>query len=165
MRLRAPRAQQRVLFTEGAHALLVKRSVLAAPFETGGLLLGFQTHTGPFVTSVVEIVAVAPAPARFVIPSDITQAIVQNHRNLDPRVGYLGDWHSHPASVGPSFTDFATLESLARDGRGPRLIALVRPQGKDWIVQAWRWDGRRPAGCVVELAGPVHEGEPRLDSD
>lgn len=169
MRLRRRKAVEpaeafdRVMVTEPVRQGLIERARLALPNETGGIMLGFMTQDGPLVTDLLEIVAVVSKRASFKIPKGLTQEIVRARKAGGEQIGYLGDWHSHPAPMGPSLVDFKTLAALSGKGTNPRLIGLVRVDGDGWIVQMWRWDSRLgPSECQIELTGPVgHVGDHR----
>ena len=46
-------------------------------------------------------------------PAGLTTPAVLRARTADHRLGYLGDWHSHPHDVGHSRTDLASLALIS----------------------------------------------------
>src|SRR5438309_6929742 len=94
-----------VLLAELAADKLVERSGSAAPFETGGILLGILGDGKPWIVRAIEIPSGAPAPQAYELPAGVTQCAVREARIEDPRLGYLGDWHSHPADSAASGID------------------------------------------------------------
>ena len=55
-------------------------------------------------------------------------------REGDGRLGYMGEWHSHPNASDRSTTDERTMKSLAREpnlvGSSPVLIVARREEGE-----------------------------------
>ncbi len=117
-------ARPAVLITERAAADLRRFARNADPNETGGILLGVRTAGRPWITLAIEIPTPDRGRSHYRLPAGTTTAAVRSARNEDPRLGYLGEWHSHPADVGPSPTDRATMRRLAL--RSPRTgIVLI----------------------------------------
>jgi integrative and conjugative element protein (TIGR02256 family) len=83
------------------------------PIETGGILLGVQIGGRPCVTRVVEIASDDRSETHYRLPGGQTKKHVRDARKQDRRVGYLGEWHSHPADRGPSSGDRATMRGLS----------------------------------------------------
>ena len=140
-------------------ALVVVRQFAqaAAPHETGGLIVGVATAHGVWITDFVEVQVTTRRRSRFEIPAGATHAAIDALRAEDHRLGYLGDWHSHPTDVGPSGVDFATLRDLAVGALGRRrLLGLVRRTATGWDFELWAVDRLRlPARADYELAGPL----------
>jgi proteasome lid subunit RPN8/RPN11 len=153
----AQRSDVRLRFSESAIEALIDACRRAAPFETGGLLLGVQTSDGLWVTHAVEIPVEPRSRRRFVIPHGSTTPIVDRFRALDPRLGYIGDWHSHPANVGASSLDLRTLAKLAIGSfQQRRLMAVARLDAGRWVLDLWAQGGiRLPARRDYELTGPL----------
>lgn len=96
------------------------------PVEVGGILLGFRDGQRVVVVDVLVVTTPGATTTRYV--RDDVQANRQLHEFLaarDPKdpVGYVGEWHSHPAPVGPSRIDLKAIGATARATAGP--IALV----------------------------------------
>lgn len=133
--------------TEAAQAAMRHATHRAAPNETGGVLVGTHVDGHPVVTDAIEISAERPAPSRFIIEEGKTRQAVEAAAAVDPRVGYMGEWHSHPLDQDTSNTDRVTMQMLAGapDIGNPALIVarlqttadvrldsyMVRPA---WIV-------------------------------
>ena len=106
---RAPRAW----LSESAAVDITTASAAAHPMETGGVLLGVYTEgERPWVVRAVTIESTNAGGARYEPPAGARPRYVDEARTIDPRLGYLGDWHSHPADAGASDTDVATMRSL-----------------------------------------------------
>jgi proteasome lid subunit RPN8/RPN11 len=148
-----------VLFTEDAVAAIESFAREAYPNETGGVLLGAIGDGRPWVSRVVRIIpAHRPVPNRFVIPPSLTPTIVASQRSRDLRLGYLGDWHTHPADQPASGMDRASLIRVAADrqaGIRHPLLVVMRRQGASWHVDVLETRGRSHALCEVVLTGPV----------
>ena len=123
---------QSVLLAESAQHRLIQAAKRAHPHETGGILLGVNANGTPWITQVVEIPSDDRGRSHYRLPGGQTQAAVRAAREDDPRLGYLGEWHSHPADVGPSPTDRATMRRLTyllQPRFGPVLIVARRTSG------------------------------------
>jgi len=117
----------------------------AAPFETGGVLLGYRT--GPKDETVVtHSVGAGPdatrESSRFVPDYDFQEMeIARIYENSGRVLSYLGDWHSHPqGSEHLSRKDILTLRRIATsvDARVPSPIMLVLAGGPEWSVAGWQ---------------------------
>jgi integrative and conjugative element protein (TIGR02256 family) len=150
----------KVRVVEEAVDQLIKWSDEAAPLETGGVLLGMFADGEPWVTAVAHVDNAERTRSRYELPAGVTQDIVRRARARDDRVGYLGDWHSHPADVGPSSTDLGSLRRIAARaigmGNRPPIIVVVRRGKGGWGLDgrmALRWPFEtRPVDVV--LTGP-----------
>lgn len=119
--------QPKVFISERAAADLRRCAAQAHPNETGGVLLGVRTAGRPWVVQAVEVLTTDRGRHHYRLPAGTTSAAVADARRSDPRLGYLGEWHSHPADVGPSPTDRATMRRLSlRDPRTGLLLIVVR---------------------------------------
>lgn len=106
----------------------------ALPLETGGILLGFRTPDLIVVTRTLTV----PDPfsgrrtylrRRGKAQVQMTQAL----RQAPPVVGYVGEWHTHPADVPPSSIDTNALAATARATSQPvALIVLSRTNNAHW---------------------------------
>jgi proteasome lid subunit RPN8/RPN11 len=103
----------RLLITENARSTMTTAAARAHPDETGGILIGVYLDGHPWITTAIEITTTDKGRSHYRIPAGTTQAAVLRARAIDHRLGYLGDWHSHPDDVGPSRTDLATLAFIS----------------------------------------------------
>ena len=88
---------------------------------------------------VVEVEDLSRGRSQFVIPAGVTPAVVEMARQIDNRLGYVGDWHSHPADQAASPTDRRTLAKSARRRRKdpqPVVLVVVRAAQDGWTVEA-----------------------------
>lgn len=149
---------KRVWITEAAEAALRKAAGESDPLETGGLLLGVQRNGEPWITAAIEVLDSSRSDSRFEIPAGVTPVLVDHARGRDGRLGYLGDWHSHPLDLPASPTD---LQTLARNDRrrrrrhGPALLLLVRATVAGWRLEAVSSHGKRARALLLLLTGPL----------
>jgi proteasome lid subunit RPN8/RPN11 len=133
----------RIWISEKATATIQSAAAAAHPNETGGVFLGVYTERDrPWVVEAV-VVPGESGRAHFVLPRDARPRVVDAARKHDKRLGYLGDWHSHPSDVGPSETDIETMKVLAADRAAgcahPVLVIARRARG------GYRLDARQVA--------------------
>ena len=155
-----------VYMSEAVETDLKALAETSYPFETGGILLGVVRDDLPWVTHVVEVTDLGRTRTAFEIPYGVTPAVVEIMRSSDRRLGYLGDWHSHPGDIGPSPKDRGTLR---RDGRRVKpeqlrsLLAVVRLTGDGWRIEMLADDGlsaRRVSVIVTGTLGRTFRDEP-----
>jgi len=148
-----------VLVAEDAFRQATELADRAMPNETGGILVGVRTPDGAWITSFREIVCAPPQRDRFLIPAGTTHRLIDELRAEDPRLGYIGDWHTHPEDVGPSGLDLATLVHLAKGMFAERrLLGLLRRKDNGWQLDLWSLGRlRRPRHATVVLTGPLAE--------
>jgi proteasome lid subunit RPN8/RPN11 len=118
-----------ILIAETAADTVRASARSAHPNETGGILLGVTADGKPWITQAIEIHSHDRGRRHYRLPYDRTHEAVHTARKADPRVGYLGEWHSHPADVGPSPIDRATMRRIAylrQPWFGPVLIVVRR---------------------------------------
>ncbi len=141
--------------SEGAAADLRRHAREAHPQETGGILLGVRTTGRPWITQAVEIPTPDRGRSHYRLPAGATTLAVQRARADDSRLGYLGEWHSHPVDVGPSPTDRATMRRLAL--RSPRtgIVLIVVRRG----ATGHRLDVREMTFPFLRCRGAVTTGD------
>lgn len=147
-----------LLLSESAQASMIAAAARAHPNETGGILIGVHTNGGhPWVTRSIEIDTDDRGHHHYKIPSGATQLSVHAARRTDPRLGYLGDWHSHPADVGPSGTDLATLALYSiKHPRTPNPTLIVVRNTKDGrALDVRRIVTVTPRPCDLHLTGDL----------
>ncbi len=146
----------RIWVSEEAIEAISRAAAAAHPNETGGVLVGVLTEGRPWVTAAVELPPASPRARFYEPPTGSRQAAVRRLRRRDGRVGYLGEWHSHPMDVPPSRTDAETMQLLGRTGDCPRpLLVIARRMGEDYDFDSNQWTGRRLRPVRVIAAGPL----------
>jgi len=137
----------------------------AYPYETGGVLAGVYTAGRPWVTHVQTVTPKRGMPSFYTLPEGKREQAIRSLRRLDPRIGYLGDWHSHPADVGPSCTDCNSIRSISLSGDLARpVLLIVRWTGEGHTLDARQWTGRRLRPLRVVAAGNLPPLAPRRRS-
>lgn len=148
--------------TEHAQEVLRQRGRDALPIETGGVLLGCHVDGRPVVSEVVEIADDDATENRYRVPEGVVQAAVTAARKDDARLGYLGEWHSHPSGEGPSPLDVAAMLALETDNDTTEpILVLVHPDanGRGHLDAFVTRDGRvTPA--TISSTGDLPDPEP-----
>jgi integrative and conjugative element protein (TIGR02256 family) len=92
--------------------------------ETGGILLGFRTPDLVVVTRTVVVDDPASSGRTYLRHRRRAQALLTAVRqDTCSVVGYVGEWHTHPADQPPSPTDLRALAETAR--MAPSVVALL----------------------------------------
>lgn len=130
--------QWRAWLTETARLELEAAADNAHPKETGGILIGVNTAgTRPWIVPAVEIPSKESGGAHYVVPAGRRRKEVERVRTqYDRRLGYLGEWHSHPLDVEPSPTDRDSIRAIAADSASgcARPVLLVARRVRDGYV-------------------------------
>lgn len=135
------------------------------PFETGGVLVGHVDSAGR--TLITGVVGPGPhairSPTKFTRDGEHSQAEVDRlHRESGGRDDYVGEWHSHPASVGPSGVDVCSMAWIGRNARyrrdQPLLIIMQRTRMREWRPLMYRWIEDR----LIEVQFVAEDDVPRL---
>lgn len=106
-------------------------AVAAYPNETGGLLLGWWDLGQVVVRYAVEV----PDPGA--TSHSWSRDQVRAQATLDdamteyahPWLGYVGDWHSHPAPQGRSGQDLGSIRRASRQYVEPLVLMVHRSDG------------------------------------
>lgn len=140
-----------VRISRQALALASRHAIEAGSKELGGILVGWWEGTG---TAVVYDLLIVPdtgaGQTHYKRKHHGAQEILNHYRDGldDHRVGYIGEWHSHPAPQQPSGTDRATLTSITRrSGSAVVLVVFSVERGEvtphALIGRPGRWTCRR----------------------
>jgi hypothetical protein len=145
-----------VWISEYAIAIIKEAASGAHPKETGGILLGVYVNDRPWVTNSVQIEAAETSHNFYRLPSGARPRVVDELRKIDSRLGYLGEWHSHPAHVGPSLKDKLSMASIGLQSRpacpNPLLIVAMRDE-TGYSLDIREWCGWRLTPLQAILAG------------
>lgn len=104
----------------------------ALPYETGGVLIGFRTPDLVVVTRTLCVPDPRSSPHRYRRDRRRAQAqMAAAGINTISPMGYVGEWHTHPADFPPSRTDERALASTARSTGQPvaLMVLAYRPDG------------------------------------
>lgn len=118
-----------ILIARQALDATIADGMAALPNETGGILLGFRTPCLIVVTRTVTVADPQSSRRGYLRRYRQAQARMAIGRgDAPPVVGYVGEWHTHPADVGPSRSDLRALAAIARLSQGPvALVVLADP--------------------------------------
>lgn len=150
--------------TESGRLELEAAAAAAHPKETGGILVGVHTAgSRPWIVHAVEIPSTNSGSAHYVVPARRRREVVERLREQhDGRLGYLGEWHSHPLDVGPSPTDLDSIRAIAGDraaGCAHPVLLVARHVDDAYILDALQVDRRSLRPLELIAAGPL----PRVD--
>jgi molybdopterin/thiamine biosynthesis adenylyltransferase/proteasome lid subunit RPN8/RPN11 len=144
--------------TEAAQAQLRELTRGGLPTETGGVLLGCFVDGRPVVTAVVEICDDDATPTAYHVPEGATQDAVSAARAMDARLGYIGEWHSHPSGAGPSPLDVAAMAALAdsdAEATEPVLLIVLPSDGEPERIEAYVSTEGRLKPATICLTGDL----------
>lgn len=125
-------ASRAIAFEGPVSACLHELADKAHPLETGGLLLGWWEGDVPTILDSLEVPDSQAGHTSWRRREQAAQEAlsrVLRQRN-DPDLGYVGDWHSHPADVGASGADLRELCRVSRQYDRPVALAVVRRGGR-----------------------------------
>lgn len=127
-----------------AAATISSAAAAAHPRETGGLLLGWWDDSRVIVRHAVEVPdpdATTHSWSRHEHPAQAAlDAALVDHEH--PWLGYVGDWHSHPAACGPSSQDKVSIQRASSEYDQPLVLLVQRADGVTEAIIANH--GRRP---------------------
>jgi integrative and conjugative element protein (TIGR02256 family) len=101
----------------------------AMPRETGGLLLGWWNGHNVVIEDSTEVVDLKATSSSWVRHEHEAQERLDTalaESSASP-IGYVGDWHSHPAVQGASTTDLASLRQASVQYKHPLVLAVRLP--------------------------------------
>jgi proteasome lid subunit RPN8/RPN11 len=151
----------RVWVSDAAREEMIEAAAATHPSETGGVLAGVVLGRGlgagrPWVTHAVEVRSRKSGPGHYELPAGARERVVTRLRRRDPRLGYLGDWHSHPADLDPSRTDADSMASASVTGDCRRpLLLVVRRSPDGYEIDARQWTGAALRRLQVRGSGPL----------
>lgn len=87
----------------------------AYPLETGGILAGVSVENHPWITHSIEIRSKNRDESHYTPPKDSRSRAINRLRKLNPKLGYIGEWHTHHARVGPSYPDIQSIKGIGKD--------------------------------------------------
>lgn len=123
-----------VAISETAQSTIRKAASRVAPSETGGVLVGTRVDGQTVITRAIEIPPAEPSASGFQIPEGAARTAVQEAAADDARIGYVGEWHSHPTDQGPSPIDRKMMRSLAtEEDAGDPVLVIARPVAPAFI--------------------------------
>lgn len=151
----------RAWITEAAQAELLEAAERADPRETGGVLVGVLADgRHPWITNAVEIPSSRSTTSFYEVPAGARRKAVERLRRRDRRLGYLGEWHVHPADVPASSIDSSSLSRLAADpgaGCNRPVLLIARRTLTGYTLDASQFGRKTLEPLEMLTSGPVPE--------
>jgi len=123
---REPNSVPRLLARAQARDALRLAARTSVIKERGGILVGFRDGTDITVEDIIEVPDATARRTTYVRREHPAREALNDYLKRtgsnDP-VGYVGEWHTHPAQVPLSRTDQHAMRTMARKNRKP--VALV----------------------------------------
>lgn len=122
---------------ESAITTMHEAATSSLPKETGGILLGYRTNDGVSVTGAIEVkdrraTRTAYRRSRRQAMRRLAEALALEP--ADSAIGYVGEWHSHPAPQPPSDQDLAALAATALAAPDDIVLVVLSRHGGEWRV-------------------------------
>lgn len=138
------RSDSLISVSEHALRLASRHARERFPDEMGGILVGWREGSTVIVHDLLVVEAKTAATHHYDRQHDLAQQMLERITAADKtgQLGYVGEWHTHPAPHPPSATDLKAITSIARTLDAP--IAL--------LVLAAHRDGKsiEPLGVTVQ---------------
>lgn len=128
------------------------------PDEIGGVLLGVTLNGRAWVTKATVVIPERISPTYYEIPAGARHDAVDQARTEDRRIGYVGDWHSHPMDIAPSSTDRSTMRKLAADresGCAEPVLILARRREERYVFDPYQHRARHLVALELIGAGAL----------
>lgn len=116
---------------------MCEAATVALPKETGGILIGYRTADGVFVTGAIEVRdrrATRTSYRRSHRQATKRLAEALELEAPDSPVGYVGEWHSHPAPQPPSGQDLTALAETALVATDDIVLVVLSRERDEWRV-------------------------------
>lgn len=115
-----------------AHETIASETAKRLPLETGGILLGYREIDSVVITHALVVDDGGATKDRYVRDDGRANerlAEFLSDRSGDDPIGYVGEWHSHPAPSGPSPLDRNAMRAAAKAAHGPVALLIYTPAG------------------------------------
>lgn len=113
-----------------AHETIASEAAKRLPLETGGILLGYREADNLVITHALVVDGGGATKDRYVrddVRANERLAGFLSDRAEDDPIGYVGEWHSHPAPSGPSTIDRNAMRAAAKAADGPVALLIFTP--------------------------------------
>jgi integrative and conjugative element protein (TIGR02256 family) len=143
---------------EDAVKLITTAAMAACPRETGGLLLGWWDSGQVAVRHAVEVpdphaTAYSWSRDEFRAQAALDTTLAEHEH---PWLGYVGDWHSHPAACNASAQDLASIRRASRQYHQPLVLLIHRSDDVIETIGAHRGRQRQTVPSATAAEGPTH---------
>lgn len=99
--------------------------------EHGGILIGYRETHGITIDDIIEVTDISATRTSYLRrenPARRVLAAYLDRPGLEQTLGYVGEWHTHPAPVPPSPTDHHAMRTMARRNRQPVTLVVAALQ-------------------------------------
>lgn len=113
-----------------AHETIASETAKRLPLETGGILLGYREVDNVVITHALVVDGGDATKDRYVrddVRANEHLAEFLADRAEDDPIGYVGEWHSHPAPSGPSTIDRDAMRAAAKATEGSVALLVFAP--------------------------------------
>lgn len=113
-----------------AHETIASETAKRLPLETGGILLGYREIDNVVITHALVVDGGGATKDRYVrddVRANERLAEFLSDRAEDDPIGYVGEWHSHPAPSGPSAIDRNAMRGTAKAADGSVALLVFTP--------------------------------------
>ena len=124
--------------------------------ETGGILLGWRHTAGVYVSQLIEVrdrhATRTGYRRRHAPATSLLDKLISELPDGSP-IGYVGEWHTHPARASPSRTDRSELKRISknRDAEIALIVAIYDPSVAEWAPMGLCAQSGTVRPAVVEV--------------
>lgn len=129
-----------------ARATIEAAAALSMPAETGGILIGWTGDTVVHIDCALEVSTPRRGRSSYTRNRDNANAALEAELADEPDdspLGYVGEWHSHPAHVAASPIDLASMQRIAAEARTPVALIVAMNTGRTWALDTRVFRSRR----------------------
>lgn len=134
-----------------ALALASRHAREAAPHETGGILIGWREGKSIVVDHFLLVPDSTAAHGEYWRRHSEASNSLKEYLDAadDSRLGYVGEWHSHPRPSVASATDIRSITAIVKETRSPvALIVLVLASNAVTVTAESRVGSRHAFGQI-----------------
>ncbi|WP_229070197.1 Mov34/MPN/PAD-1 family protein [Actinoplanes sp. DH11] len=120
-----------MLIHSDARQTIKTAAARAFPLEAGGLLLGWWDNDMVVVRAAIEVVDPAATGTSWIRHEGLAQRALDQAvaKFGHPWLGYIGDWHSHPAACDASQQDRQSIRIASLAYAQPLVLIVHRRDG------------------------------------
>lgn len=147
-----------ITITDQAVATLTAEARASRHSERGGILIGYRIEATIHIHDALSVADATAAHTHYLRRNREGQKVLNDWMNAtdDPTLGYVGEWHTHPAPVPPSPRDLASARMMAIKNRKPvaLLVAALVDNKQDVALYAVL---TQPTTLVRRLTGAISD--------